>query len=88
MMGEYAEMMLDGMVCQWCGEFLGEGDGYPVACAGCQSAEGVNQNGQKAPAYKPFICEHGKAPGFTGCTRRFQTEQACEQHRRDKHRGE
>jgi len=84
-MGEYADMMLEGMICQWCGEFLGEGDGFPVICAGCQSSEKVNQHGQNAPAYKPFICEHGKAKGFTGCTRRFKTEAARDQHRRDKH---
>ena len=84
-MGEIAEMMLDGTMCEGCGEFLGDALGYPTRCAGCQSEEGVNQHGQKPAAYKPFICEHGKAKGFTGCTRRFQTEQACNQHRKDSH---
>jgi len=83
-MGEYAEMILDGMDCQWCGEFLGDGDGFPGRCR-CQSAAGVNQHGSKPAVYKPFVCEHGKAKGFTGCTRHFQTEQACNQHRKDKH---
>ena len=37
-MGEIADMMLDGTMCQQCGEFIcdGEdGDGYPVTCASC-----------------------------------------------------
>lgn len=34
-MGEYAEMMLDGTCCTVCGEFMGEGSGYPETCAGC-----------------------------------------------------
>lgn len=38
-MGEIAEMMLDGILCQGCGELLlEEGDdvpGYPRSCAAC-----------------------------------------------------
>ena len=88
-MGEIAEMMLDGTMCEGCGEFMdigGEPAGYPVRCAACGEEPDDSQPvNYKAPAYKPFICEHGKAPGFTGCQRRFQTEQARDQHRRDKH---
>lgn len=41
MPGEIAEMMLDGMLCQGCGDVIGdyesgEGLGYPGYCAGCQ----------------------------------------------------
>ena len=33
-MGEIAEMMLDGTMCEGCGEFLdGEGAGYPRYCS-------------------------------------------------------
>jgi hypothetical protein len=40
-MGEYAEMMLEGLVCECCGEFLGddEGPGFPRVCPGCQQPE-------------------------------------------------
>ena len=40
-MGEYAEMILDGMDCQWCGEFLGDGDGfdYETGCPGHEVIE-------------------------------------------------
>lgn len=35
-MGEWAEMMLDGTMCQVCGEFMGgAGGGFPMTCAGC-----------------------------------------------------
>lgn len=37
-MGEYADMMLDGTCCVQCGEYLGgDGDGFPVMCASCDS---------------------------------------------------
>ena len=37
-MGEIAEMMLDGTMCQGCGVFLFEGadgPGFPMFCEGC-----------------------------------------------------
>lgn len=34
-MGEIAEMMLDGTLCQVCGEFMGDDCGYPRTCDGC-----------------------------------------------------
>lgn len=38
-MGESAEAMLDGTMCQVCGEYLGGDEGYPVTCAGCRQDE-------------------------------------------------
>lgn len=35
-MGDAADMILEGIACQRCGEYLGEGDGYAVTCDGCQ----------------------------------------------------
>lgn len=32
-MGEAAEMMLDGTCCEGCGDYLGEGDGFPRYCS-------------------------------------------------------
>lgn len=46
-MGEVADMMLEGQMCQGCGEVLGDGDGYPVLCDGCQQEQGVDQHGEK-----------------------------------------
>jgi len=44
-MGDIADMMLEGQMCQWCGEILDEGNGYPVVCAGCQHEHNVDQHG-------------------------------------------
>lgn len=38
-MGEYAEMMLDGTLCQVCGDFMGDDSGFPRTCAACQWEE-------------------------------------------------
>ena len=37
-MGEIAEMMLEGAMCEECGEFIDDGEecGYPRLCAACQ----------------------------------------------------
>ena len=36
-MGEIAEMVLDGLLCEQCGEYIGDGldAGYPRLCAAC-----------------------------------------------------
>jgi len=39
-MGEIAEAMIEGLFCQFCGEFIdGEQPGYPRSCAGCEDDE-------------------------------------------------
>lgn len=35
-MGEMAEALINGDDCEWCGQYLGEGDGYPRLCESCQ----------------------------------------------------
>lgn len=35
-MGEIADMMLDGTLCQCCGVFIGSNNGYPTYCDSCQ----------------------------------------------------
>ena len=35
-MGEIAEMMLDGTLCEGCGVYLGNEIGYPRYCAHCE----------------------------------------------------
>ncbi len=34
-MGEITEMILEGILCQECGEYIGDGDGFPVFCSDC-----------------------------------------------------
>lgn len=81
-MGEIADMMLEGMMCQWCGEFLDEDDGYPVVCAGCQRQHGVDEFGD------PVEPKSGKRPKNIPCEicgKAFSSEYARDQHCRDKH---
>ncbi len=79
-MGEIAEMMLDGTMCQWCGEFIDDPMGFPTVCAGCQQGEGVDQHGNKPePAKRTMTCSEN------GCNRKFKTHDAYLQHWRVKH---
>jgi len=38
-MGDVADMMLTGVLCQQCGEFIGEECGYPKSCSICGAEE-------------------------------------------------
>lgn len=46
-MGEIAEMMLDGTMCQVCGEFLDSDNGYPTTCGGCDTEEIIEPRPKK-----------------------------------------
>ena len=49
-MGDISEMMLDGTLCEVCGEFIDEEDcGYPRKCAAC-SQDDSPEKGKKKPA--------------------------------------
>lgn len=39
-MGEYADMILDGDMCQICGLYMADSDGVPRTCADCVGAVG------------------------------------------------
>ena len=43
-MGEIADMMIEGMLCQQCGAYLGEGDGFPVTCEDCAGEDSHHQD--------------------------------------------
>ena len=40
-MSDFTDDVVNGDFCQQCGEYLGEGDGYPVTCAGCSEEDEV-----------------------------------------------
>ncbi len=46
-MGEIADMMLEGVLCEGCGEYLGEGDGCPAYCFGCSKDRGLSTPREK-----------------------------------------
>lgn len=46
-MGEIAEMMLEGAMCQFCGEYLGGGDGFPQSCYSCTHEQKRNEKCEK-----------------------------------------
>lgn len=83
MPGEIAEMMLEGMLCAGCGEFIGEGDGFPTYCSPeCARYHGAEhwQGGMLCePAPKPYACD--------ACGKAFRTRGARRQHKRDAHKG-
>ena len=39
-MGDVADMVLNGALCESCGEYVGEPTGYPRECKGCREIEG------------------------------------------------
>ena len=78
-MGEYADMMLDGTMCQSCGEYIGSGNGYPTSCASCARGQADNEPNFNAPRNTAKVAckkcgRHVKAVGL-------------DQHMRDKHGG-
>lgn len=71
-MGEIAEMMLDGTMCQGCGEWLCDGEdgaGFPGFCEACQPKE----RPRLAKAYRCSVCRKG-----------FRSNAALDQHKKDK----
>lgn len=34
--GEMADDIINGVFCQVCGDYMGEGNGFPVTCGGCR----------------------------------------------------
>lgn len=68
-MGEIAEMMLDGTLCEGCGEFMGNTIGYPRRCAGCE------RDGLKGT--KAYACQF--------CHKGFRTAQGKDEHEKQVH---
>ena len=53
-MGDIADMMLDGVLCEGCGEYMGEGFGVPQRCDGCAMPYAVKPTAaNKIPC---FVC--------------------------------
>jgi len=67
-MGEISEMMLDGTLCNCCGDFLGHGEGFPAMCAACSAN---SREAKPVPAKVPCpICKKKvKVTGLADRTR-------------------
>lgn len=74
-MGEIADMIMDGILCQSCGAFMGSGDGFPVSCPGC-----------RRPARKAAHVPQPKGVGCGNCGRVFPDANARDQHYAQKKR--
>ncbi len=73
-MGEIAEMMLDGTMCECCGVFIGRPVGYPRYCRECQAEAPPAPRAQnKEKKTKCIACGRMIAPVGMG------------QHVKDKH---
>ncbi len=58
-MGEIAEQMLDGSLCEGCGVYLGEAVGYPRRCHSCmkaQRADAVRPDRYARPRQQKITC--------------------------------
>lgn len=80
-MGEIAEMMLDGTLCEGCGEYIGSDAGYPQYC----SPECAEGRGLSVEPYKPKR-KKGQHK-CAACGKRFRRLRYLEQHQLAKHEG-
>jgi len=46
-MGDIADMILEGQMCQGCGDILGDGDGFATWCSSCQRDLDIDAYGDK-----------------------------------------
>ena len=80
-MGDVADAILEGDLCQGCGVYIGPGNGYPRWCKQCRSREPSRQKQRELRKVHP----NARTIPCPGCGKRFSTEQARDQHVRDKH---
>jgi len=46
-MGEISDMIIDGILCQECGGYIGEAVGYPRSCNSCKPKKKNKKKGSK-----------------------------------------
>lgn len=83
-MGEVAEMMLDGTLCEGCGVFLNQvGPGYPCLCSDCGAENKANKKTANINAHNESQAAQKKVPCPT-CGRRVKVA-GLSDHMRDSH---
>lgn len=80
-MGEIAEMMLDGTLCEGCGEYIGTDNGFPTRCAGCGGNGGTQYGAYNGKKRK-------KREQCHVCNKRLLDKIALRQHMNMKHGSE
>lgn len=78
-MGDIADAMLDGTLCECCGEYIGSDAGYPQYCSDeCAADSGAEE---EAPTNE----EADTQRHCTTCGKRLKSTAGVRQHMRDKH---
>jgi hypothetical protein len=82
-MGEIAESMLDGTLCEACGEYIGSDSGYPNYC----SESCANDRGMTLVDGVPVSIEEKRPPkaACPRCGKKCRGEQGVRDHLRVKH---
>ena len=57
-MGDIADMMLDGTLCEQCGDYIGESIGYPRVCSDCSDHNISMKNSVKNQRKQKLIEEN------------------------------
>jgi hypothetical protein len=84
-MGEIADAMLDGTLCECCGEYIGEGGaGYPRYCSD-QCARDRGAAGSLPNSDTLFTLAKMQKYACDICGARLKTAEGVEQHKRAKH---
>lgn len=68
-MGDIADAMLDGDLCQCCGEYMEGGVGYPQTCRACAREAKDFPEGRSAKVKCPICNKTVKAVGLKDHTR-------------------
>jgi hypothetical protein len=55
-MGDVAEMMLDGTLCERCGVYIGNPDGYPKKCKPCKKEDNLENHAKYLLTQKKVEC--------------------------------
>lgn len=100
-MGEIAEMILEGILCEGCGEALddmmggAEAPGYPRRCAGCDMSPRTQRSVRRVVTREREAARHDrerheaakarKPHACDICDRLFRSPGGVAQHKRDKH---
>ncbi|MCC8963724.1 hypothetical protein H8A95_15750 [Bradyrhizobium sp. Pear76] len=94
-MGEIAEMMLEGILCEGCGELIDEdGVGHPQRCSSCDMSPRTLRSVKRVVGRERQAERHNRErraaarlrkPFECHCGKLCRTERGLEAHKRDKH---